>query len=984
MSKKRRREQPAIDVQLVEIYEDLANVDEYIRLKAAQALLTNFVADGKSTGEQLNEIVRRLLRGLCSGRKAARLGFSVVLTELLIELSGPSGRGVAGLQNVFELIETLKKQSQVSGNVSGQEERDHHFGRLFGAESIIKSGILYQPSTEIEAWSDILDIVYDLAKKKSWLREECGFILFNSIQTMKGKDLKYAQVMIDKMLAKGLSKTPQGIAIWIGIQAEYPSIDLPPGVWHHEDPLNRKENSRLAKILVEDPIATLPQNGTESETTAKGAWTTKLQFAWDVILAELLNVQTQGLQKNAKPAKRTEFAQFWEECIDKTLFAASSSEERKYRGFLLFQRMIPCAPAKLLGDLFTKNLMRCLTNQLASPDRYLHRAAERSIKAILARARSNSNTRAPILRALLDPVHGDITFDKITKTKTVETLTSFVNDPAFEQVVEIYEDLILRPGVEDEKIAASRRQSAADQLVSALRSSQQHPTDKVLAKSECLVNIRRILALLAKCAYFDVENASDDRILNPSPKISQTSREMFRTRISSCLSSLVAKPIGEPSYFAYKLVCDIHGREENASQPNAILNADENVRSVLEKAWQILRKIHSQSNLNPDEEARFFRALELLYSLTILQVHNEEADAVGILVELNHSFKPLLHKKKKRPQDSVTLIEILLSFIAKPSQLFRRLAQQVFTACASELDVVALQSMIEVLQTKENLSGQSQMFDQEDEDGDAGSASDVEEVNAAGVGSTSPSADGESDEGSSNTDAADSDENGGELAALNAKLAQIVGTRPGKEDLDAEDNSSSDEEMTDEQMFELNGSLENIFREQKKATSKKTEKKDAKENITNFKCRVLDLLEIYVKQEHGNSLGLSLSLPILTVIRTTTSPLVSRKACDVMREYARLCKGDGVPEVDDAEPVVGLLETVHIEAMKEGSNAHASACSQASLLLVRVLVAHDRECLRRVVKIYGASQESALFNSSCKVKTSFFTDWLNWCTSARK
>lgn len=120
MSKKRRREQPAIDVQLVEIYEDLANVDEDVRLKAAQALLTNFVADGKSTGEQLNEIVRRLLRGLCSGRKAARLGFSVALTELLRELLGSGGKDAAGFQNVFEVIETLTQQSQVSGNVSGQ------------------------------------------------------------------------------------------------------------------------------------------------------------------------------------------------------------------------------------------------------------------------------------------------------------------------------------------------------------------------------------------------------------------------------------------------------------------------------------------------------------------------------------------------------------------------------------------------------------------------------------------------------------------------------------------------------------------------------------------------------------------------------------------------------------------------------------------------------------------------------------------------
>ena len=120
MSKKRRREQPAVDTQLVEIYEDLANVDENIRLKAAQALLMNFVANGKSTGEQLNEIVRRLLRGLCSGRKAARLGFSVVLTELLTELQGQSGKSVAGVQNISELVETLIKQSQVSSNVSGQ------------------------------------------------------------------------------------------------------------------------------------------------------------------------------------------------------------------------------------------------------------------------------------------------------------------------------------------------------------------------------------------------------------------------------------------------------------------------------------------------------------------------------------------------------------------------------------------------------------------------------------------------------------------------------------------------------------------------------------------------------------------------------------------------------------------------------------------------------------------------------------------------
>lgn len=120
MSKKRRREQPAVDSHLVEIYEDLASVHEDVRLKAANTLLTNFVADGKSSGDQLIEILRRLIRGLCSGRKAARLGFSVALTEFLTIFFGPRRWNVPEFQNVSQLIETLRKQTHSGSNVSSQ------------------------------------------------------------------------------------------------------------------------------------------------------------------------------------------------------------------------------------------------------------------------------------------------------------------------------------------------------------------------------------------------------------------------------------------------------------------------------------------------------------------------------------------------------------------------------------------------------------------------------------------------------------------------------------------------------------------------------------------------------------------------------------------------------------------------------------------------------------------------------------------------
>ena len=120
MANKRRREEVAIDTQLVEIYEDLTNINGEIRLKAAQALLLRVAPEANPSAQQITEILRRLLRGLCSGRKAARLGFSIALTELLAQLFGPTCTSVTGSQSIPELIETLKSQTHTTGHVSGE------------------------------------------------------------------------------------------------------------------------------------------------------------------------------------------------------------------------------------------------------------------------------------------------------------------------------------------------------------------------------------------------------------------------------------------------------------------------------------------------------------------------------------------------------------------------------------------------------------------------------------------------------------------------------------------------------------------------------------------------------------------------------------------------------------------------------------------------------------------------------------------------
>lgn len=95
-----------MDTELIEIYEDLANESEEIRLEAAKNLLAKLPS---LSSEQRHRVLGRLFRGLCSGRKAARLGFSVAVTEVLTQLAETSDRPV-DVENLAFLV-TLEEET---------------------------------------------------------------------------------------------------------------------------------------------------------------------------------------------------------------------------------------------------------------------------------------------------------------------------------------------------------------------------------------------------------------------------------------------------------------------------------------------------------------------------------------------------------------------------------------------------------------------------------------------------------------------------------------------------------------------------------------------------------------------------------------------------------------------------------------------------------------------------------------------------------
>lgn len=70
--------------------------------------------------------------------------------------------------------------------------------------------------------------------------------------------------------------------------------------------------------------------------------------------------------------------------IPESLFASTSSPERKYWGFQVFQKALPRVNANDMPMLFTKNFMRSWINHLSNSDRYLHKIARQVVRWCIA------------------------------------------------------------------------------------------------------------------------------------------------------------------------------------------------------------------------------------------------------------------------------------------------------------------------------------------------------------------------------------------------------------------------------------------------------------------------------------------------------------------------------------------------------------------------------------------------------------------------
>ncbi|MCJ1309595.1 DNA-directed DNA polymerase [Agyrium rufum] len=1025
---KRPRERSNVETQAIAIFEDLANPDEGIRLKAAAALLQQYNPEQALERKEVEKTLGKLIRGLCSGRKAARIGFSTALTELLSQLwvsDTKKGREIGIDEN--QILQLIADKTQITGK--GQEARDHYFGQLFSLEALIKSGLPFARTSVQDLWAKVLDNIFSLAKQKSFLREEAGFVLCSALDVLKthpdGSD--YANTLLRKSQQVGLGRTPEGVAIWLKASSFRPKLELPKDVWDPH-PLDQRNLSLLGHVLFD----TVPSEPSETFGSGKvkqrGTWTPRLHFVWDAVLPIIIDEDkrrkesTMNGHKSKKKHKSNlpTFQEFWHEVIDTVAF--TGSDERKYTGYLIFQKCASMLPKGTLSEAVSRNFVRTIVAHAPSPDRPLHGMVRKTLDFMVNLANTGPWRAFELVHGLTKDT-AYINFDSLTKSKTVEKLICAADEDALDSVVDWFEGIIacIEPDkannnddyIPDSSKALFVRNIAADILSGAVRAHTTSSPSQQPEKPWRLPFEEHILRLLWEFAYFTY----DMDVLSPEhskPPLDDTTRKIFGSRLLSCLTYLLSKAV-DPAKVAYKTVSDIRIARKRPSDPTSGSAKSTKLSMVfsppgsdlqfpnedIDTFWELLEEVVVKEQSTEGAEKDMLTGLKFLFSIALLEALNGEEDGMSLLDDLRDTYERLIRTKSSdsRGEGTEILIEILLGLISKPLTLFKRLGQQVFSTCTSTINSRGLKSLLKVLATPENVGGQAEIFANADEE--QGSDSEDEEVSDVEMIDNNE----DKDDSVSGTDAseaslededegADGDEKDEELADFDAKLAEALGTHRSDIDLDATSGSDSDSDMDDEQMEALDAQLENVFRERMKSTSKKAEKKEAKENMIVFKGRILELLEVYIKQEHQRSTCTELILPLLILLRDTTSKSITDKAYGLLKEYLKRFKlKDRFKNIDNStnqgeqaassQTILDLLTEVHTLAQNAESNVLAAACSQASILLAKIAITQGME-VRLVAERYANTQAAFLKEKACKVRPAFFTEWNNWCVSARQ
>ncbi|XP_030318389.1 myb-binding protein 1A [Calypte anna] len=909
----------------LDFFWDIAKPEQEVRLEATESLLRH-LREGRKDDE-LKYALKRLVEGLGATREAARPGFSLALAQVLKAFEEIS---------VCSVLDQIKEKHSLE-KVKKKLVRNAAFGNFFGVMALFQSGRLVKDQ---KALLESIQLLQQLAHHQAHLRDLPRKALVDIMSEVPER--VFEEVLFDILrsdLASAFTSPDSFHLLLVGMQ-KFPSVLKPKSLkklFGSPTVVNEENIPRLVELL---------RSVAKSEKKDK-----KLPG----LVFDLLQV---SLKEDA-------FELFWKEGVENGLLKEKSGPV-SYMCYRLLGTALPVLSLDQLQMVLQGKVMQhygehVVTTQL--PDRFKFAPEmEKYVDEFLSSCDDPERQMAVLIGFSTLTNQGYPVFS--SSSRVVRHLQPGV----LQKYIHWLKDMFLRPDLDCCLDFSSNRQkqnqgnvNRAQQKIPRLRKWIIHRLANIIEnagiKDESLVmDIARFCFFHA---FFEAKKKTSQiceaSVLPSEPLDEQThlAIENYFFGLLQTLNSLTV--LGDTAKAAALREKHIHGvtadgklwifliveyadKLLSSEHVKAVKPFTKGQRDAWERTLQSVQNLQKKENKANSTKVFAFQQLLLLMAVHLFKNQSETMDVLSDL--LNCTEKAFSKEPKKKKTDNSepgwveVMVEILLSLLAQPSLLIRRISKSVFVRICPNLTKRGLQLILDVLDPYQEQNEESAVVVMEESDKKTISAQDTDEEGS----------DDSSEEGSSEEENESGAEEMNEEVddAFRSQLMNVLQAG------NALGGGESDEELDDEAMMALDKNISALFAEQQKRIQAKKDEKDRirKERILrrDFKIKVLDLIEAFLIKQSENPLVFDVIEPLLRVIEQCMSTDSDKQEVDFLQKTASIFRNSLCRTKQYCKRVDALQEDLHAfverlvgKACKHTNSSVALYYFSASLYLLKVL-----------------------------------------------
>ncbi|XP_011609470.2 myb-binding protein 1A-like protein [Takifugu rubripes] len=934
----------------LDFFWDLAKPDQEVRLKAIEDLIQYLKANNKA--DELEYTFKRLVDGLAHSREAARPGFSLALGQVLNAFEDVT------LQSTLNRIKQKHNLQTVKKNLI----RNALFGNFFGVLALQQSGRL---SKEPQVVLGCVQLLQSLSQHRQHLRDlpnKTMMDILNEISEEVFEEVLLSALQADLAAA---FRTPEQLQLLLVALQRFPQTLKP---------------QKLKKLLGSSTIINTDNIPKLTQMLNTAAQSSKKDHVLPAVALDLLKLSL----------KEGSFQLFWNHTIVKGMLKEQQGPAH-YLCFRLLGSSLPYLSIAQLKEVLRGEVMMHYGEHVVSaqkPDRF-KLAPEMEVYV------------SDFLQGCQDPdkqLAVMVSFSSLTNqgypvVPSVWRVVQHLQPVALQQYVAWLKKMFLQPQ-QDELLDISTHKQKGNQegkeqkensvfrlrkwLVARLSSIIDNY--QVKRQEDLIMDVARFVFFHA---FFTTKKPSAD-IPETNNKLSvpldDGTRGVLINSFFGLLLSMhhmpLAEEVGEGASVNSKRVLGVTAdgtmwiyhlvqyAQVLLKQPKHV-ECSQPFSPEQRQAWDSM--LESVANLKKKAkkastaENSAFQQLFLLVGMHLFKAPEELLDIMKDLQSCVDKAQEKKAKKKKKqtaaqqeeePEWVEVMVDILLSLLSQPSRHIRQVCKTVFSSICPNVTPAALNAILDVLDPEKDdeensavvITDDTKSLKKEDEDDEE---MEVDDSDASDDDDDDDDDDNEEEEEDDDDAMEDDEEEELEEGVVDQNFRLELMKVLQQQNALAED-ASSDEDLDDEAMMELDKNLAAVFLEQKKKTQAKKDEKTKimkeKTLVRDFKIKVLDFVEVLVGRQAGSPLVLSLVEPLLHIIERGMSSDSQQQEQDFLRRAAdifrnQLCRSKVYCKtVGDRQGALhDMLEKLMSKTQKLADSSVSLYYFSASLYVVKVL-----------------------------------------------